>query len=104
VASGRFNVFTESKHVNVAEVLVGKRAGRLDGAIGALRRERRRGVMLLYAVYPKDEVGQEIPTMGFSFLPPANDLPKRVVFSVLRKDLEAEPVVDVLASAVRRAE
>src|SRR5581483_1646553 len=92
--TGRYNVFTTSEDVKLAEYLVGARPGISHGRTTELRQVRRRGVLLLYAVYPNN-VEQKIPTMGFSFRPPENDLPKRVMFTVARPDQPDEVVVDL---------
>ena len=69
-----------------------------DGELRGLAMPRGRGVVLLYPVFQKADENPEqsgIPVMGFAFIAPPNNLPRRVEFTVRRKDLEDQPVVDV---------
>lgn len=99
---GRFKAYTDPKHRKVAEVIGGNTiAEETNDEVRALATPGRRGVVLLYPVFqPADQNAEqsEIPTMGFAFIPPPNNLPRRAEFTVRRKDLEDQPVVDVRAA------
>lgn len=99
---GRFKAYTDPDHRAVAEVISGKRAANeVNDQVHELAKARGRGVVLLYPVFPRadDEVEQpETPAMGFAFICPLNKLPRRAEFTVARKDLEDQPVVDVQAA------
>jgi Z1 domain len=96
---GRFKAYTDPNHRKVAEVISGNTfAEAANDEVRALAMPRRRGVLLLYPVFQRADENLEqsgIPTMGFAFIPPRNELPRRAEFTVRRKDLEDQPVVDV---------
>jgi hypothetical protein len=96
---GRFKAYTGRNHRKVAEVISGKLvAEEANEEVRAMAMRRGRGVVLLYPVFqPADENPDqsETPTMGFAFIAPPNDLPRRAEFTVARPDLEDQPVVDV---------
>jgi hypothetical protein len=96
---GRFKAYTGRNHRKVAEVICGKKvAEEANDEVRALAKSKSRGVLLLYPVFQKadDNLDQsETPTMGFAFIPPPNDLPRRAEFTVMRPDLKDQPVVDV---------
>jgi hypothetical protein len=101
VASGRFKVYTDPGHRVVAEVISGNAAAEENNdEVHELTKPRGRGVVLLYPVFPRADEDLEqsgIPTMGFAFICPRNDLPRQAQFTVIRKDLEDQPVVDLQA-------
>jgi len=75
-------------------------ADEANDQVRSLARPSGRGAVLLYPVFQRADEGPEqsgIPTMGFAFIAPPNDLPRRAEFTVIRKDLEEQPVVDVPA-------
>jgi hypothetical protein len=96
---GRFKAYTDPDHRKVAEVISGKApATGADLELCKLVMPRGRGVVLLYPVFQSADENPEqsgIPVMGFAFIAPPNNLPRRVEFTVRRKDLEDQPVVDV---------
>ena len=82
--AGRFKVFGEPRHREVAEAIA-RRTGhlKLSASCRALSKARR-AVMLLYAVYQqvKDYPEEDkYPTMGFELFFPENGLPKRAHFA-----------------------
>jgi hypothetical protein len=97
---GRFKAYTGRNHRKVAEVISGKLvAEEANEEVRAVALMRRRGAVLLYPVFPRADEGaeqSEIPTMGFAFIAPPNDLPSRAEFTVARPDLEDQAVVDVM--------
>jgi hypothetical protein len=98
---GRFKAYTGRNHRKVAEVISGRLVAEVASEeVRELAMRRGRGVILLYPVFqPADENPEqsETPTMGFAFIAPPNDLPRRAEFTVARPDLEDQPVVDVQA-------
>lgn len=98
---GRFKAYSDPGHRRVAEVLTGKLSGdALDVDGKAIEMSRRRGAILLYAVWPKETEEPEPvrPTMGFAILPPQNDLPKQAQFTVRVKKFQADPVIDAASA------
>ena len=95
---GRFKAYTGPNHRKVAEIISGN--GTVEEANDAVRRlakSRGRAVLLLYPVFQRADENleqSEIPTMGFAFISPPNDLPRRAEFTVKRPDLEEQLVVD----------
>jgi hypothetical protein len=97
--SGRFKAYTDPGHRLVAEVVSGNAAAeQANNEVHELTKLRGRGVVLLYPVFPRADEDPEqsgIPAMGFAFICPQNDLPHRAQFTVIRKDLENQPVIDL---------
>ena len=97
---GRFKAYSDPGHRRVAEIISGKVKGEATDADGKeIQRERRRGAVLLYPVWPKGidepELKPVLPAMGFALLPPLNDLPKRAEFTVRSKKHASDAVVTV---------
>jgi len=95
--TGRFKAFTEPRHRLVAEVLTGIKAGEAvsDGA-KEFASPSHRGSLVIYPTYPfaRDEPNwPEIPAIGFAFLPPRNQLPRRMAFGVRDQARAAEAVI-----------
>jgi Z1 domain len=83
---GRFKAFSEPRHRQVAEILVGVADGEVVGDdAGLLAAGARRGSLLVYPTYPfKDAESDwpEIPAMGIAILPPNNSHPRRLAWGV----------------------
>jgi hypothetical protein len=103
---GRFKAYTDPDHRAIAEVISGKTvADEANDEVRELTRPTGRGVLLLYPIFPRadDDLEQSaIPVMGFAFICPRNTLRRRAEFSVIRKDLEDQLVVDVHPAPLRR--
>jgi hypothetical protein len=99
--SGRFKAYTGPDHRSVAEVISGNAtASETSDEVRELAKSHGRGVLLLYPVFPRADESLDqsgIPTMGFAFISPTNNLPRRVEFTVIRKDLQDQLVVDAQA-------
>lgn len=91
----RYNVFTESRHVAVAEMLSGIN-DRVTPASPATRALLGTGnaVMLVYPVLARSENGQ-IPTMGFSLFFPKNKIKRRIRYGVRVQDRPTDVTVEL---------
>lgn len=102
---GRFKAYTGPDHRAVAEAVSGNTAAdEANDAVRDLSKPRGRGVVLLYPVFPRadDDLEQSgIPVMAFAFICPPNTLPRRAEFTVARKDLEDQLVVDAQPAPLR---
>jgi hypothetical protein len=96
---GRFKAYTGPNHRKVAEIISGNgTAEEANDTVRALAKSRGRAVLLLYPVFQRADENleqSETPTMGFAFISPPNDLPRRAEFTVKRPDLEEQLVVDL---------
>jgi hypothetical protein len=94
-AQRRYNVFTESLHVDVAKMITGISADLHPGneftksLVGDGH-----AVLLLYPVCSRAEAG-ETPTMGFSLIFPKNRISRRIRYGVRVKDRPADVTVDL---------
>jgi hypothetical protein len=91
----RYNVFTESRHVAVAEMLAGtsETATPVSPGVKALIGAGN-AVMLFYPVLAGSENGQ-IPTMGFSLFFPKNKIQRRIRWGVRVKNRPADVTVEL---------
>lgn len=93
----RYNVFTESRHVDAAEMLTGVSKTVTPGNPRTKSLlEAGTAVMLFYPVLSRSENDQnQIPTMGFSLFFPENKIKRRIRYGVRVKDRSADVTVEV---------
>jgi hypothetical protein len=78
----RYNVYTESRHVNVARVLAGLASDEMANNATKELAGKRQGVMLFYPVAAESE-SRQTPTMGFAMFFPNNAIRRRIQYGVV---------------------